>query len=669
VLRATINWRSLSVASFLFLAVFSVFLPCLWNDFSNFDDPTYVTSNPHVHSGLTLNAVRWAFTSFYAANWHPLTWLSHMLDFNLFGRQPWGHHLTSVILHSANVTLLFLVLSEATGSTWRSAIVAILFGVHPLHVESVAWISERKDVLSTFFALLSVLGYLRWARDSDRRSKTWYFVAILFFALSLGSKAMSVTMPILLLLLDYWPLGRLKSAVALRQAVAEKIPFFILSLGIAVVTIAAQRSGHAINLDIPVGIRFANAAVSISRYLGKLFWPQDLIVFYPYDVPSAATVVLSIFVLLCTSTAVIVWRKTLPWLFVGWWWLIISLLPVIGLIQTGAQAMADRYMYWPSIGPLVAIIWATSWFVERIQLLRLSGVALTFVLVAGAAAVTERQITFWRNSETLFEHALAVVPENPLAHLNLGIALRERGAVSEGLSHLREAVKLLPIDPDNHLNLGIALHQNGELPAAVSEFQIAVRLKPDSAKAHANLARVFQEQNDLEGAMSEYREALRLDPISPDVHVGFGLALQKSGRVDAALAQFEEAIKEDASYAGAHSNRGIVLEKLGRLEEAIVEYRTALSLDPKNSDASLNLPVTLFKAGRVDEAIGQAQVLIKHRPDYAEAYYNLGGMLYSKNDFDGAIAAYQKALELKPDYPEARHNLDAVTQDKTSHPR
>jgi tetratricopeptide (TPR) repeat protein len=669
--RSTINfWRHpFWLAVLLFLAVGGIFLPSVWNDFSNFDDPAYVTFNPHIHHGLTWSAIRWAFGSFYAANWHPITWLSHILDFTLFGRKAWGHHLTSVIFHSANVALLFLILSKATGSTWRSAVVAILFGVHPLHVESVAWVAERKDVLNTFFALLTLLAYLQCTQHADRRSTIWYFLALFFFALSLGSKAMSVTLPMLLLLLDYWPLRRLNSAGAVRRAIAEKIPFFALSVAVAGITVAAQNSGHAIKLDIPVGIRFANAVVSVSRYLGKLFWPHDLIVFYPYEVPSSTTIALSILLLLCISAATIVWRRTLPWLFVGWWWLVISLLPVIGLLQIGAQAMADRYMYWPSIGPFVAMIWAASCFVQRFQLARPTRIAAACVLMAAAATVTERQISFWRNSETLFRHAIAIASENPLAHLNLGVALTERGAASEGLSHLREAANLLPIDPDNHLNLGIALHQNGDLPAAISEFQMTLRIKPDSAKAHANLALAFQEQNDLDRSVSEYREALRLDPASPDVRVGFGLALQRSGQIDAALAQFEEAIKEDPSYTGAHSNRGIVLEKLGRLEEAVAEYRKALSLDPKNSDASLNLPVVLFKTSRVEEAIAQVRELIKRRPDYAEAYFNLGGMLYSKADLDGAIGAYQHALKLKPDYPDARHNLNVALEDKAAKSR
>jgi tetratricopeptide (TPR) repeat protein len=655
------------LGAILFLATAGIFLPCVWNDFSNFDDPAYVLYNGHIHQGINWSLIRWAFGSFYAANWHPFTWLSHALDFTLFARQAWGHHLTSVLFHSANVTLLFLILRKATSCTWRSAAVAILFGVHPLHVESVAWVAERKDVLNTFFALLTLLAYFQWTENRERRSKIWYFAALFCFALSLGSKAMSATLPLLLLLLDYWPLNRVRSIKSFRGLVIEKIPFFALSLAVAGITVAAQNSGHAIKLDVPAAIRLANAIVSVARYLGKLFWPRDLIVFYPYEVPSWTAIELSILLVVGLSTATLVWRRKLPWFFVGWWWFLISLIPVIGLVQIGAQAMADRYMYWPSIGPFVAIVWTASYFTKRSRKLRPALAAPTCLLLIGAAAVTERQITFWRNSETLFQHAIAIAPENPVAHLNLGVALRERGAVSEGLSHLREAVNLLPVDPDNHLNLGIALHQNGDLPGAISEFQIALQLKPDSDKAHANLARAFQEQNDFAGATSEYLEALRLDPISPDVRVGFGLALQKSGQIDAALAQFEEAIKEDASYAGAHSNRGIVLGKLGRFEEAVAEYRKALSLDPKNSDAALNLPVALFKAGRVDEAIVQARELIKQRPDYAEAYYNLGGMLYSKNDLDGAAAAYKKALELKPDYTDARHNLEVTLQDKASH--
>lgn len=663
--RSTTSWLLLSIASFLFLATFFVFLPCLWNDFSNFDDPIYIIYNRHVHHGFSWSTIRWAFTSFYAANWHPITWLSHIADFTLFGPgQPWGHHLTGVLLHSVNVMLLFLFLSKATGSIWRSAAAAILFGVHPLHVESVAWIAERKDVLNALFALLTLLAYVRWARDVDPRPKIWYFIALACFALSLASKAMSVTLPILLLLLDYWPLQRLQSRAAIKRALLDKIPFALLALASCVVTIVAQRSGGAIKLDVPLWVRFANAVVSVSRYLGKLFWPHDLIVFYPYDVPSPSTITLSVLLLICISVAAFSWRRSLPWLFVGWWWFLITLLPVIGLIQVGAQAMADRYLYWPSIGALIAVVWLAVYAFNRVRLSVPVVASLTFLLAIALSAATVRQISFWKDSETLFNHALAVNSENSLAHLNLGVALADRGALADGLFHLHEATRLSPRDPDTHLNLGMAFDQKGEPAAAISEFQIALRLKPDYAKAHANLGIVFQKQSDFERAIAEYRAALRIESGFPDVHVGLGLALQQTGQIDAALSEFEHAIRQDPSYAGAHSNRGIILEKLGRLDESIAEYRTALSLDSKNSDAALNLPVALFKAGRADDAIAQAQSLIKQRPNYAEAYFNLGGMLYSKDDFDGAIAAYQKALQLKPDYPDAKHNLNVALEGK-----
>ena len=656
--------RPLWVASILFVVTFSVFLPCLWNDFSNFDDPVYVIHNGHIHRGFTWDSIRWAFGSFYAANWHPITWLSHIADWLMFGRQAWGHHLTNIIFNSANVALLFLFLINATGSTWRSVTVAFLFGVHPLHVESVAWIAERKDVLNTFFSLLTLLAYLRWTQSDKPRSPIWYLAALFCFALSLGSKAMSVSLPILLLLLDYWPLQRFTSGREIRRLFLEKIPFLLLTLASVVVTVAAQRSGGAIKLDVPLWVRVANAAVSVARYLGKLFWPHDLIVFYPYTIPSPICIVLSLVLLVCVSAGTIFLRRSLPWLLVGWSWLLISLLPVIGLVQIGAQSMADRYMYWPSIGPLLAITWTAAYFFDKIKLSARLVASLTCLVAAAVSAVTVRQISFWRNSETLFTQALAVSSENSLAHLNLGVALADRGGVSEGLFHLREATRLSPRDPDTHLNLGMALHQKGDLSAAISEFETALLIKPDYAKVHANLAIVFQEQNDFDRAIGEYRQALGLDSDFPDVHVGLGLALQQTGQTDAALAEFEHAIKQDPAFAAAHSNRGIVLEKLGRFEEAIEAYRKALSLDSKNSDSALNLPVTLFKAGQVDEAISEVRELIRQRPDYPEAYFNLGGMLYSKNDFDGAVEAYQHALRLKPDYSDARHNLNIALEGK-----
>ena len=662
----TLRKRPLPLAASLFALVFCVFLPCLQNDFSNFDDPVYLIWNPHVHSSLTWRSIQWAFTSFYAANWHPITWLSHMLDIQLFKAHASGHHLTAILFHSANVALLAIILIEATGSFWRSAIVALLFGIHPLHVESVAWIAERKDVLNTFFSLLTLIAYVQWTRAVNRKAKIWYFSALLCYALSLASKAMSVTLPILLLLLDYWPLGRLGSRPAVWRSLVEKIPFVIMAVAVAAVTVAAQAMGGAIKMAVPLWMRGANAIVSVVRYVLKFIWPHDLSVFYPYTVPAFAIVLLSFLFFLAVSTAVIVWRRKFPWLFMGWWWFVISLLPVIGIIQIGTQAMADRYMYWPSIGPLIAAVWAGAWIAGRFRIQRMAVALATSVVVLAATAVTEHQISFWKNGETLFRHALAVTHDNSMAELNLGVALGDRAAYDEALIHLREAVRIAPQFPEAHLNLGMALHQNGQLAAAVSEFKTAIRLLPEYSKAHANLAIALQEQNDFDGAIKEYRQALRLDPISPDVRVGYGLALQRAGQIYPALAEFDEAIKEDSSYAGAHSNRGIVLEKLERFEEAISEYRKALSLDPKNGDAALNLPVTLFKAGHVDDAIGQARNLIKQRPDYPDAYFNLGGMLFSKNDFDGAIEAYKHALRLKPDYADARHNLNVALDGKSA---
>jgi len=565
-----------------------------------------------------------------------------------------------------NTALLALILIKATGSIWRSSIVALLFGIHPLHVESVAWIAERKDVLNGFFSLLTLLAYVRWARDVDQGSKRWYFVSLICFLLSLMAKPMSITLPILLLLWDYWPLQRLQSRNSVHAALVEKIPFALFAIACTGATIAAQGLGGAIKVTIPLWLRNSNAVVSVVRYLWKLIWPRDLAAYYPYTIPSSVEVWLCVFLLLASSVAVFVWRHRLPWLFVGWWWFLISLVPVIGIIQIGTQAMADRYMYWPSIGLLVGLVWSVAYFAQKAVWARSAALAVNCSVVLAFSVLTVRQIGFWKDSETLFRHALAVTQDNPLAELNYGVALSDRAAYDAALVHLREAVRIAPQFPDAHLNLGMTLHEQGQLNEAIAEFEAAIRLTPDYSKAHANLAIAFQEKNDFERAMIEYREALRLEPVSPDVRVGFGLALQRSGQIDAALAQFEEAIKEDSSYAGAHSNRGIVLEKLGRLDEALTEYRKALLLDPKEPDASLNFPVVLFKVGQTEEAIARARELVKRRPDYAEAHYNLGGMLYSKADFDGAIAAYEKALELKPDYTDAKHNLDVTLEDRAA---
>jgi protein O-mannosyl-transferase len=550
------------VSLILALITLLVYLPVRHHGFVLFDDPDYVTENRTVQAGLTWSGVEWAFTSGHASNWHPLTWLSHMLDCELFGPNAGAQHLVNVLFHVTNSVLLFWVLFRMTGALWPGAFVAALFAWHPLHVESVAWIAERKDVLSTFFGLLALLMYERYVASSkvqlatperseggSPKSKVFYGVALLFFALGLMSKPMLVTLPFVLLLLDYWPLNRMSGVAtsnALRLA-REKWPFFLLAAASCVVTFLAQRAEAVLTLDRhPLDLRIKNAVVSCVSYLLKTIWPTDLAVIYPLpnQIPWAQTI-LAASVLAAISWCLWRARRQKPFLVVGWLWYLGTLVPVIGLVQVGGQAMADRYTYIPLIGVFIALAYGGANLLARLRFKPVTAAIFAGLVLLGCLFATNRQLRYWRNSETLFAHAVAVTHDNAIAHINLGVAFEQQGRRDEALVQYQTALRLDPGRVQVHNNLANLLDELGQTNEALIHYREALRLKPDAPLARDNFGMLLIQLGRFDEAMSHYAEAARLDPTDPQPHYLMGKAQLRQGHSVEAIAHFRDALRRD----------------------------------------------------------------------------------------------------------------------------
>ncbi len=535
----------------LALATILAYLPATRNDFVNYDDDDYVTHNPMVQKGLTWAGAQWAFTTLHASNWHPVTWLSHMADCELFRLNPGGHHLVNVLLHTANAVLLYVLWWRMTGALWPSALIGALFAWHPLHVESVAWISERKDVLSTCFALLTLLAYVRYAKGNDRRG---YWLAVFGFALGLMSKPMLVTLPGVMLLLDFWPLQRraicaLPSHAFFRLA-AEKWPFFLLAAFSCVITFLAQKNDAVVPLAaVPLGFRLENAVWAYAAYLWKSFFPAHLAVYYPLTTGIAWFWVMAIAAgLMLVSVAVCLARRRYPYLLVGWFWFLGTLVPVIGLVQVGGQSMADRYTYFPLIGIFLALVFFANDRVGRYPFLRVPMAAGALLILLACLILTEIQLTYWRDSQSLFIHALKVTPDNALPHLNLGAAY--------------EAEK--------------------NSTAALREYQTVLKLNPDRAEIYNNIGKLLSESGQPEAALTYCRRAVQLNPKSPPSHYNLGLALAEVGQADEAMSELAEAARLDPDYAQPRFQMGKLLFKGGHDAEAVAQFRAALEIEPDN---------------------------------------------------------------------------------------
>ena len=641
------------------------------HDFLNLDDSGYITQNTHVKEGITRENIIWAFSFINFAYWHPLTWLSHMVDFQLFGMNPSMHHLMNLLLHIANSLLLFFVLTRMTGSLWKSAFIAAVFAIHPLNVESVAWASERKNVLSTFFWMLTMLFYVRY---TERTGFYRYLVTISVFTLGLLAKPMLVTLPFVFLLLDYWPLNRFTlfqpngKGHEFRQSIdsgsrwspvlslfLEKVPFLCLSaVCIYLSSLSVQRFGVVVSTaTVPMKLRIANAFISYVGYIKKMVWPYNLAVYYPYPkaVPMWAILGAGL-LLICVTFLTLRWIKAKPYFAVGWLWYIGTLIPAIGLVQVGLwPSTADRFAYVPFIGLFIIIAWGVPDFMGRWRYKKMAIASIAIALILNFTAATHLQNRYWANTITLFKHALDVTKDNDVAHQKLGEALASQGKTVEAVRHYSEALIINPNLAAAHINLGVALRAEGKLDKAIEHFSKVLHLNPDSAEAHYEIGLTLEKQDSFDLAVRHYSEALRKKPNSAKIHNNLGIVLARQKKIKEAIVHFYEALRIDPNYAGANFNLGIIFAGQKNIKQAIHCYKRALHLDPNMTQALYNLSWILatcederYRNG--EEAVKLATQLCKinkfRQPLPLDA---LAAAYAETKQFDAAALIAQKGLE------------------------
>lgn len=544
------------IAMALACAVVVAYWPATHFGFIRFDDPTYVTENPHVLGGITPSSIAWAFTSGYGANWHPLTWMSHMLDVELYGVNGGAHHATNLTLHAASTVLLFVVMLRMSGAVWRSGVVAAVFGLHPIHVESVAWVAERKDVLSAFFWMLTLWAYARYVSTS-RKSR--YVLVLVAFTLGLMAKPMVVTLPFVLLLLDVWPLRRVELENWRPSAwpfVREKLPLFVLSAASSAITFVVQRRGGTVasGVRLPLADRVGNAVISYVAYLAKAFWPAHLAAYYPYPAELPVGLLFaSVVLLIAISAGAIAMSRRCPYLIVGWLWYLGTLVPVVGIVQVGTQAMADRYTYIPLIGISIMLVWGVGDLLRARRRLLAPAVAVGGGAVVAAAIATRLQVQDWESSAALWRHALDVTRDNYAAHTYYGNALATQGDLDGAIAEYGAAIRIRPDYPEAHNNLGPALAKMGRVQDAVAQFEEAIRLRPNYADAHNNLGVALASQGNFDAAIAEYTETLRLDPDHAHARANLGLAFAAAGRRADALRELQLALRMNPNDVDARN--------------------------------------------------------------------------------------------------------------------
>lgn len=586
--------RTLLFCLLLAVGTLALYNPVSHSAFLRYDDDRYVAENPHVQAGIHWSTISWAFTSFEQANWHPLTWLSHASDCQLFGLNPSGHHYVSLLLHTANVMLLFLLLQWMTGCTGRSFVVAALFAVHPMNVESVAWIAERKNVLCMFFFLLTLLAYGRYAR---RPGVERYMAVAALFAMALMSKPMAITLPFVLLLIDYWPLGRFRfppdtefhqgvpatsadfggERLGVGRLIVEKLPLLAMTAVSAVVTMKAQRAGGAVTLQYSPPAHLQNAIVSYALYVEKAVWPSRLAALYPYPQggwPPWAVVLSALFLIVVTG--LVVRYRERPYLIWGWLWYLGTMVPMIGLVQVGNQAMANRYTYLPFVGLFVMVVWGAADIANRFSIKKYVATAAVAIVIA-FCVVTYRQLAYWHDDFSLWSHTLTVTHRNFVAEDNFGNALIQAGKYEEGIAHFRAAAEIEPGDPVSEINLGIYAQQHGDLKQAAARYQYALRLAVDPqvrAAAYANLGGVYFALRDYSRARENFESALRLKSGSPYIFLHMGVIAQKTGDWNGAIHFYAMYVAVEPADIG-YFLLGQALEHVGDSERANLAYQQA----------------------------------------------------------------------------------------------
>ena len=669
----TFPGRILYLSILIAVLTLAIYWQVLDYGFINFDDPTYVIENKHIRDGLTIEGVKWAFTSFYASNWHPLTWLSHMLDIEFFGMNPGMHHLSNITIHTLNAVLLFILLERMSGVLWRSAMVAALFALHPLHVESVAWISERKDILSTFFGILTLTAYVRYTRMHGLKRYTQMTV---LFICSIMSKPMMVTLPLLMLVLDFWPLKRIDAMKGesgykpvmgtLRNLLLlfrEKIILFAVAFISGIVTVCAQHSGGAVQsvVLLNLGDRMMNAAVSYCTYIWKMVWPTGLAVYYPY--PSAfvfSHVVLCMALIVVVTIAIIAFMDKRPYLASGWFWYMVTLLPVIGIIQVGGQSMADRYTYVPSIGIFIMAVWGVSDLLIPFRNRKVILTGISALVIGASSILTFIQAGYWRDSIILFGHALDVTNGNDLAHFNLGHALEENGNAHEAEKHYRDAVVLKAHNAAYHTALGSLLADTGRTDEAVEHLTQALQIEPALIEARVNLGNIMLLRGETEGSIQEYSKALTADPMNAETLNNLGVAYVRKGHLRNAIKCFQQAIHIRPDYKDALENFVRAGRARKSMENEAVELLRLIEIQPRNQTLYIRLGNLFLQHGELDKAQKEYKKALSIDTGNLVAMKGLAVAYSQKHEYEQALTTLRNMIKIQPENHDVHYNIACV---------
>lgn len=629
-----LSHKKLLINFILILSILAFYWQVKDFDFISYDDELYVTENSQVQAGISVEGTIWAFTTFHAGNWHPLTWLSHMLDCELYGLNPMGHHWTNLLFHIANTILLFFMFQKMTGSIWRSTFVAALFALHPLHVESVAWVAERKDVLSTFFWMLTIIVYYRYVK---RPSLFAYLPVILFLSLGLMAKPTLVTLPFVLLLLDFWPLERLKyyshhqssnfQALTLSRFIWEKIPLFVpVAASSALTFIAQQKIGAVYSFEaLSIKTRIANACVSYAHYIIKAIWSQQLAIFYPhpFGMLSSWNIFGSVLLIAGLSFLAIRMLNQYKYVVVGWFWYLGTLVPVIGLLQVGAQGMADRYTYIPLIGLFIIAAWGMPDLLKKWHSNKIILAVFAIILISVFSTRTCFQIKHWKNSVAVFENAIKVTNYNWLAYNNLGLALMRDDKAEKAVFYYKKALQIKPDYLTALDNLGIALFKLGKYEEALSYYLEALKINPQNAGIHNHIANVLTALGKLEKAVQHYKKALLIDPKLAITHNNFAIALVAQGNLEKAIFHYESAIKKDPEYVDAHYNFGCLLRNQKKNRKALSHFAEVIRINSEHAQAYHQIGLILVQQEKLKEASKFIMKAIQINPKYLEAIEHL----------------------------------------------